>query len=297
MYLHKQLLALAVAAWLVETGITTRSSLDKELPAPVTVSRISRQIRPGEVVLLTIDGATAPVTVRAFGREWPAYAIEDRRWRVLIGIDLETPPGRYAADVATGSGRVASTLEVERRVFPTRRLSVDPDLVNPPPEALERIQRETQELNQVWANSENHRLWTGRFERPVPDPPNSAFGTRSVYNGEARSPHSGADFLSPEGRPVTAPNAGRVVLAGSRYFTGNTVVIDHGMRLFSLFAHLSEIDVRAGGRVAAGDLLGKVGATGRVTGPHLHWTVRLNGARVDPLSLLFVLGQESSASK
>ena len=126
--------------------------------------------------------------------------------------------------------------------------------------------------------------------RPVPDEANSSFGTRSVYNGEARSPHGGTDFLSPTGRPIKAPAAGRVVLAGPQYFSGNTVIIDHGLGLFSLLAHMSEIDVKAGDRVTAGDVIGKVGATGRVTGPHLHWTVRLNNTRVDPLSLLYAVG-------
>ena len=126
--------------------------------------------------------------------------------------------------------------------------------------------------------------------RPVPDVANSAFGTHSVFNGKPTSQHTGADFLSPSGRPVEAPNAGRVVIAGPRYFSGNTVVIDHGQGLFSVLAHLSEIDVAVGDSVAAGRVVGKVGATGRVTGPHLHWAVRLNGARVDPLSLLDVVG-------
>jgi murein DD-endopeptidase MepM/ murein hydrolase activator NlpD len=111
-----------------------------------------------------------------------------------------------------------------------------------------------------------------------------------VFNGQSRGSHSGADFLSPAGTPVKAPNAGRVVLARDLYYTGNTVIIDHGLGLFSLLAHLSQIDVKAGDTVAAGDVIGKVGATGRVTGPHLHWTVRDNNARVDPLSLLYVLG-------
>ena len=114
-------------------------------------------------------------------------------------------------------------------------------------------------------------------------------GSRTILNGQPRSPHSGADFNSPAGTPIKAPNAGRVVLAGDRYFTGNTVMIDHGLTMFSLFAHLSEIDVHAGDSVKAGDVVGKVGSTGRVTGPHLHWSVRLNGARVDPLSLLAAL--------
>lgn len=246
---------------------------------------------------MTLDGATAPITVRAFGREWPAYAVNTHRWRVLIGIDLETRPGRYTVDVRTGSGDLAYPLDVAKRVFPTRRLTVDPDLVNPPPEARERIERETQELSRIWKSSESRPLWSRPFIRPVPDPANSAFGTRSIYNGEARSPHSGADFLSPEGRPVKAPDNGRIVLASPLYFTGNTVVIDHGLGLFSLFAHLSEIDVAVGDTVSIGDVIGKVGATGRVTGPHLHWTVRLNGARVDPLSLLFVLGAPAGGTE
>jgi murein DD-endopeptidase MepM/ murein hydrolase activator NlpD len=125
----------------------------------------------------------------------------------------------------------------------------------------------------------------------VPDEANSAFGTRSVYNGEPRAPHSGADFLSPAGRPVKAPSAGRVVLADPQYFSGNTVIIDHGLGLFSTLMHLEQIDVKVGDMVTAGQVIGKVGATGRVTGPHLHWSVRLDNARVDPLSLLYVLGE------
>jgi murein DD-endopeptidase MepM/ murein hydrolase activator NlpD len=247
-------------------------------------------VRPGEVVVLTITGTARPIEVRAFHRRWPASTSDEGAWRALIGIDLETAPGRYDVTITDGEARIVHPLVVGARTFPTRHLTVDPDLVNPPPEARERIERESRELAAIWEASAAGPLWHARFVRPVPDPANSAFGTHSVYNGEPRAPHAGADFLSPTGRPVKAPNAGRVLLAGARYFSGNTVVIDHGQGLFSLLAHLSEIDVTAGALVAAGDVVGAVGATGRVTGPHLHWTVRLNGARVDPLSLLYVLG-------
>jgi murein DD-endopeptidase MepM/ murein hydrolase activator NlpD len=254
------------------------------------VSITARSIRPGEVLLVTVTApaADAPITVRAFGREWPVQAEDPGRWRALVGIDLDTRPGRYDLEVATRSGITARQVTVLARTFGTRRLTVDPDLVNPPPEARARIERETRELAAIWDASSADRLWRGAVVRPVPDPANSAFGTRSVFNGEPRSAHTGADFLSPTGRPVQAPAGGRVVLAGDRYFSGNTVVIDHGAGLFSLLAHLSVIDVNAGQTVAAGDVIGKVGATGRVTGPHLHWTVRLNGTRVDPLALLYV---------
>jgi len=257
----------------------------------------ARAIQPGEVLLVTVTaGASdAPIAVRAFGREWPVYAVDTGHWRALVGIDLDTRPGRYTVAVTSRSGRADRPVNVLPHAFPTRRLTVDPDLVNPPPEARERIARETRQLQQIWTASAPERLWTA-FGRPVPDEANSAFGTRSIYNGEARSPHGGADFLSPAGRPVKAPAGGRVVLADALYFTGNTVVIDHGMGLFTLFAHFSEIDVHTGDTVSAGDIVGKVGATGRVTGPHLHWTVRLNGARVDPLSLLFVSGAADRSS-
>ena len=180
-------------------------------------------------------------------------------------------------------------LAVKPRRFPTRTLTVNPDLVNPPPQEMERIAREAQQLRQLWDAPGSPKAWDGPFVRPVPDAANSSFGTRSVYNGEARSPHGGTDFLSPAGRPIKAPNAGRVVLAAPLYFTGGTVVIDHGLGVFSLFAHLSVIGVHDGQVVKTGEVIGEVGATGRVTGPHLHWAVRVGGARVDPLSLVAAL--------
>jgi murein DD-endopeptidase MepM/ murein hydrolase activator NlpD len=268
------------------------------VPPALTVSVEARAVQPGEVVLLTVTSKQdiSDVRVHVFDRDLAAFRIDPRTWRVLVGVDLETIPRTYWAEVTALDHPAPSRIPVSLRVLPhqfrTRKLTVDEAFVNPPPEAMERIARETAELNDLWAHSSTTRLWNGSFVRPVPDPANSAFGTRSILNGQQRSPHSGADFNSAAGTPIKSPNAGRVVLAGDRYYTGNTVMIDHGLTLFSLFAHLSETQVRVGDTVAAGDVIGKVGATGRVTGPHLHWSVRLNGARVDPLSLLAVLGSE-----
>ena len=262
----------------------------------IVVSASSASARPGDVIVLTVR-VPQPVTmmrVRAFDHDIPAFSVSARTWRALVGIDLDTRAAAYSIAIESGDppGAIRQTLPivVTTRRFRTRTLTVDAAFVNPPPSALERIAREAAELNALWSKSSSTRLWNGPFIRPVPDPANSAFGTRSILNGEPRSPHSGADFNSMEGRPIKAPNAGRVVVAGERYFTGNTVVIDHGLGLFSLFAHLSEMDVHVGDSVTTGHVIGKVGATGRVTGPHLHWSVRLNDARVDPLSLLKVLG-------
>ena len=266
-------------------------------PPPLTITAKARSIRPGELVVLTVAARkeVADVHARAFDRELPTFRVDSRTWKILVGIDLETSPRTYPVDIVAGEQtaaiRATHPLLVVARQFRTRRLTVDPAFVNPPPETLERIRHESAQLNELWSHSSTSRLWAGPFVRPVPDEANSAFGTRSILNGEPRSPHGGADFISPTGTPIKAPNAGRVVLAEDLYYTGNTVVLDHGLTLFSLFAHLSESNVKVGDTVAAGDVVGKVGATGRVTGPHLHWTVRINGARIDPLSLLAVMSE------
>jgi murein DD-endopeptidase MepM/ murein hydrolase activator NlpD len=261
---------------------------------PLRVSARARAVRPGEVVVLEIAGgdSAAAVHVRAFDRDVPVYTLADGGRRALVGIDLDVRPGTYAASIDAGGAHAAYDLVVARRAFRTRTLTVDPAFVTPPESARERIDREAKLLDQIWRASSSDRQWSAPFVRPVAEPANSAFGTRSVFNGQPRSAHGGADFLSPAGTPIHAPNAGRIVLARDLYFSGNTVVIDHGLGLFSMLAHLSAIDVHEGDAVEADQRIGLVGATGRVTGPHLHWAVRAGGARVDPLSLLAVLGGE-----
>ena len=191
-------------------------------------------------------------------------------------------------EVDAGGAEVRETYElvVEPKQFPTRRLRVAPRYVDPPPDVLARIQREAREVAAIFEVSSAERLWSGGFRKPVPGPATSSFGRRSVFNGQARNPHSGTDFRSGAGTPIRAPNGGRVVLTGNQYFSGNVVILDHGWGLYSYFAHLSTIDVAEGDLVARGEVVGAVGATGRVTGAHLHWTVRLNEARVDPLALM-----------
>jgi murein DD-endopeptidase MepM/ murein hydrolase activator NlpD len=173
-------------------------------------------------------------------------------------------------------------------------LKVNPDFVNPPASVAKRIEEESRLIEGAYANPAPEPLWDGPFQRPVPHQANSRFGTRSVFNGEPRSPHAGTDFLSPAGTPVRAPNSGRVAVARDLYFAGRSVMIDHGAGVFSQLAHLSRIDVREGDAVTAGQVVGLVGATGRVTGAHLHWAVRASGARVDGLSLLATLGDSAS---
>ncbi len=267
------------------------------LAAVIEITARSRSVRPGELVVLTL---TVPVPaddvhVRAFDRDLQPFRIDEWTWRVLVGIDLDARPGTYAVDVSAGAMHVTHSLVVRPRVFPTRHLNVDEAFVTPPPSVQDQIDRDARFLTAVWDASAPERLWQGSFIRPVKEPANSAFGTRSVFNGKPRNAHGGADFLSPAGTPIHAPNAGRIVAARLLYFSGNTVIIDHGLGLFSMFAHLSAIEVHEGDRVSEGQVLGKVGATGRVTGPHLHWAVRASGARVDPLALVAVLGPHGVA--
>jgi hypothetical protein len=261
-------------------------------PGAVEITSRARAVQPGELVVLSIAAPDGPTTiaVHAFGHEVAAFKADEGGWRALVGIDLDVKPGTYPVTVRAGSAHASLDLAVRPRTFRTRTLTVDPAFVTPPESERERIASEAKLLDDVWESSAPERLWNGPFVRPVPQPANSAFGTRSVFNGQPRNAHGGADFLSPAGTPILSPNAGRVVVARALYFSGNTVVIDHGLGIFSTLAHLSAFDVHEGDRVAAGDRVGRVGATGRVTGPHLHWAVRAGGARVDPLSVLEVLG-------
>ena len=267
----------------------------------IRVSLSAGTAQPGDLVLLTADAPTAvdSLTVQAFGRDVRAFRTDSRTWQALVGVDLADPPREYrvTATARAGERTISATapLVVQPRNFPTRRLHVDPSFVEPPPAAVERIGREAEELTAVWGDTSATRLWHAAFVQPVNEASTGRFGARSVFNGALRAPHAGEDFASPEGTFVQAPNTGRVVLAHDLYFTGNTIVIDHGLGLFSLLAHLSSFDVNLGDMVAVGQRLGSSGATGRVTGPHLHWAVRAAGARVDPQSLLSLLGPHGTA--
>jgi murein DD-endopeptidase MepM/ murein hydrolase activator NlpD len=261
--------------------------------APLRVQLAARSFQPGELVVVTIAGArsdAAAISVKAFGRQVTPYVGDDGVWRALVGIDLDAKPGTYSIAVGAGDEQVTRELRVRPKAFPTRRLKVDPDFVTPPPSALEQIERDAKLLEATWRSSAAQRLWSSPFVAPVDEPANSSFGTRSIFNGQPRNAHGGADFPSAAGTPIHAPNAGKVLVARDLYYAGNTVIIDHGLGVFSMLAHLSAFDVHEGDFVKRSDVVGRVGATGRVTGPHLHWALRVNGSRVDPLSALALLG-------
>src|SRR6185295_12503134 len=209
--------------------------------------------------------ASQPVTAvegYAFGRPlrfWPDAA--RTKWMALVAAGLDAKPGSSSVTISalgpTGKAAASLALRVEPKHFETRRLKVDPQFVDPPVAEAERIAAEQKQMAAIFAEVTPMRLWHGAFDMPVPGEATSSFGRLSVLNGQSRGRHQGADFRAATGTPVHAPNAGRVALASDLYFSGNTVIIDHGLGMFSLLAHLSKISVQTGAMVARGDLLGE----------------------------------------
>ena len=265
----------------------------------VTTTITPAVIRPGDVFVLDVDCQCQATAAQAagpiLGQPIRFFQTgEGTTWRAIGGIDLDARPGTYALTISfeVPNSPAITTREVVRltsRSFPTRRLQVDPGFVTPPADAEKRIVVEAARLRDTFGATSLTRVRVGSFQPPVPGEVNSNFGSRSIFNGQPRNPHAGVDFRGAVGTPVVAPASADVVLAEDLYFTGQTVVLDHGQGLYSILAHLSEIAVKAGAQVEGGQRVGSLGATGRVTGPHLHWGVRLRGARVDPLSVLSVL--------
>ena len=235
-------------------------------------------------------GLTA-VSVRWSGHEVPFVRSGDR-WLTIVGVDLDSRPGDHAVDVTfayeDGHTRVVSEpVMVNAGQYPTTELQVEERYVELSPEDQARADREAAETSAIYDTFTPQRYWSEPFEVPVHGAKDGRnFGHRRVFNGQPRAPHSGADLRAGTGTPIYAANRGRVVLAKDLFFSGNAVYIDHGYGLFTTYLHLSEIDVKVGDVVERGQQLGLAGATGRVTGPHLHWGVRLLDARVDPFSLV-----------
>ena len=217
---------------------------------------------------------------------------EGLAWFALAGVDVEAPVGASALRIDVSPHESGGAVDLSRNVeilpahYRTGALTVAPKFVEPAPEDLARIKSEVDLKARVFSASATEPLWSGDFRAPVTAAPTDSFGTRRTFNGTLASIHKGMDFRAASGTPVRAGNSGVVVLARPLYYEGNCVVIDHGLGLFTISMHLSRIDVAEGQRVATGDRIGLSGATGRVTGPHLHWAVRWQGAYLDPAKLL-----------
>ena len=256
------------------------------------VSLTPAVIEVGSPELIRVNApASAKVDGEWFGRKleffWGRGAAA---WFALAGVDVEAPAGPSTLKIhETSAGVVRDrsiTVEVGPAHYKTGSLSVAPNFVSPGAEELSRIKADQEVKAKVFAVSAAEPLWSSDFRAPVAAEATDSFGTRRTFNGKLASVHKGMDFRAAKGTPVRAGNGGVVVLARPLYYEGNCVVVDHGLGLFTISMHFSRIDVQEGQQVAAGEQLGLSGATGRVTGPHLHWAVRWQGAYLDPAKLL-----------
>ncbi len=248
---------------------------------PAPISALNHPV-PGGVAVITIESTQAP-TAQFQGKPVLIVPTRSGQWSAVVGIPLSTPATTQTLEVRTAQGTRSLSFAVQDKKYKEQRITLKNNRqVNPLPEDLKRIEIELKEQNKAYQQFSPVQPSNVIFDKPVDGPLSGSFGLRRFFNGEPRAPHSGADFPVPTGTPVRSPAAGKVTLVGDYFFNGRTVFVDHGQGLISMFCHLSAIDVKPGDQLARGQTLGKVGATGRVTGAHLHWNVSLNDARVDP---------------
>ena len=260
-------------------------------PLPADIWPTASQV-PGGIARLSLGPAAArPVAhLRVVDADVPLLVLGDAiEWTALVGIALAAAPGEASITVQTidgGQRQLAYTVAPKR--YLEQRLKVAPGAVDLSPENAARYEHERAHLAQVMSTFTEPLPQASvlRMQVPVPGRRSSSFGLRRVFNGQPRNPHSGMDIAAGAGTPVQAPLPGRVIDTGDYFFNGNTVWLDHGGGLLSMVCHLSAIDVKPGDVRKTGERLGAVGATGRATGPHLHWSVMLNRAMVDPALFL-----------
>jgi murein DD-endopeptidase MepM/ murein hydrolase activator NlpD len=237
---------------------------------------------PGGVAVVDLGAASAAAPRARWGEQPLAVLKEGGRWVTLLGIPLDTAPGELEIGVFSGSTASVKKIQVRSKAYPEQRLTIkDQRKVDPDPDDLARIAREREVTDAVKRRFSESRPDTA-FALPASGPLSSRFGLRRIFNGQPRNPHAGLDVAVGTGAPVRAPAAGVVANTGDYFFNGNTVFVDHGQGLITAYMHLSRIDVAPGQPLKRGEILGAAGATGRVTGAHLHWAVILNNTAVDP---------------
>ena len=280
------ILAVAAFAGLDESG------LQKTILPGVPLEFSFRALAPGEAILVKplADPSIRRIDLR-FRTQKRQVEFDGESRTILLGIDLSARAQAYFLEftIERRDGSRESffrKLSVGPREFPSTRLTVAPGMAKAPPEEAERIEREAALVASVLSVVSPEWLGTGPFTTPLPEgEPFPNFGQRRLYNNDVASVHSGVDISAPAGTPARAANSGRVVLAANLYYSGNTVIIDHGLGVFTYYGHFSKILVKRGQPVKKGEVIAKVGSTGRSTGPHLHWSVRVLDSRVDPFSL------------
>lgn len=247
------------------------------------ISRTLNKPVPGGVAVVQLGQDAAVPTATFQGKPVLVVREEGRDWIAIVGIPLTTKAGSQQIVVKQGGASRNLGFSVDSKHYKEQHITLkNTRQVNPLPEDLKRINRELAEQTAAYRSFSPGTPSNLVLDKPVNGPLSSPFGLRRFFNGEERNPHSGLDFAVPAGTPIKSPAAGKVILIGNYFFNGNTVFVDHGQGFISMFCHMSKIDVKVGDQVPRGGVVGRVGATGRATGPHMHWNVSLNDARVDP---------------
>src|SRR5216117_742467 len=266
-----------IATGLALTAAVSASQGDLPLTAPV----------PGGVAIVCVGRAPGPAPQVAFDGQRVLVARVGDVWHAVVGLPLALRPGAHELSVLDGETSArAIRFEVGKRDYEAQHLELDPRQVEPSPRNLRRIAREQESLKRAFSIFSDAEPESLGFDLPSAGRISSSFGLRRFLNDKPRQPHSGLDIAAPSGTPIAAPAAGTVIEIGDYFFNGLTVLLDHGQGMITMYNHLSRIDVAKGARVARGERIGAVGHTGRVSGPHLHWSVSLNNARVDPALFL-----------
>jgi murein DD-endopeptidase MepM/ murein hydrolase activator NlpD len=290
--------------WIVAAlgAVAAESSTATKKPSAWVVRANPSRLVNGAPIFLEV---TPPAPLKSLSGSWLGHEIvfdqgEGKRWVALAGVSLETKAGSYpfVLEGVSASGTRMSfrrNFVVGHAKYPVIELKVSKQFTEPSSEQLQVIKEDQNLKQKTFRTSSAEREWAGRFVPPVDAATSDVFGTRRVFNGATKSVHQGLDYRVGPGTPVSAVNAGTVILARPLYFEGNCVVLDHGQGLLSLYLHLSEIKVKEGERVDRGQLLGLSGATGRATGPHLHIAVRWQGVYLNPAALLALHLPESQA--
>lgn len=259
--------------WSVVAAVTSVSNA-ADLPKASLV--------PGGVFITPVEGASDPAPVVTFEGNRVLVMRSNDRWLAVVGIPLSTQLG--PANVVIDNTPIA--FKVVGKQYPTQSLKVAPAKVDLSPEDEKRTTEESARIKAALATYSPNAPSSLRLSQPVPGVRSSSYGSRRIFNNEPRNPHTAMDIAAPAGTPVKVSADGKVIETGDFFLPGNTVMVDHGEGLITMYCHLSEIDVKVGDELKRGDVLGKVGATGRVTGPHLHWAVALNQTFVDPALFL-----------
>jgi murein DD-endopeptidase MepM/ murein hydrolase activator NlpD len=252
-----------------------------------TVHALPRESRvPGGVAYVAVPGGTEPPIVK-YGEHRTAVIKRNGNWVAVVGIPLAAKAGKHTLRVLSSAGPIDVSFDILDKQYRTQHLQIpNQRQVDPLPEDLKRIESEQARSNAALSRFTAIGEPALQLASPVAGKRSDSYGSRRVFNGQPRNPHTGMDIAAPKGTPIRAPAEGVVVEAGDFFFNGNTLYIDHGHGLVTMYCHLDSIAVKVGDKVKSGDLLGTVGATGRVTGPHLHWGVALNRAMVDPALFL-----------